>query len=235
MIDLTLSKYAFGFKVKSFISMLSWTGIIMSIFGGLISLFPIVIVLEFDCYTFFDKLPCGLIFGFGAISLAFEIIWFCLNLFLGKKNNEDDLVRVTEILRINCYAQGSLAIFYSVIILVLFDAIKHQLKLKKFIIYSVTIPIIIVSILMIIGVAMQNPLMLIVYIVICMTSVILLMLSILGFSIYLSFFTNSIISGIPFLSGLIAFFGIGLFSIYWMGYVVTLQTITKKMNQVRNY
>ena len=131
MRDLKLPKYAFGFKVKSFISMLSWTGIIMSIFGGLISLFPTVIVLEFDCYTFFDKLPCGFIFGFGAISLAFEIIWFCLNLFLGKKNNEDDLVRVTEILRINCYAQGSLAIFYSVVILVLFDAIKHQLKLKK--------------------------------------------------------------------------------------------------------
>ena len=56
----------------------------------------VVISQEFDC---FDIPPCGLIFGLEAVSLAFAIIWFCLNLFLRKRNNEDDLIRVTEILK----------------------------------------------------------------------------------------------------------------------------------------
>ena len=228
MRDLKLPKYAFGFKVKSFLSMLGWTGMILAIFGVLSALLSIVISQEFDC---FDILPCGLIFGLEAVSLAFAIIWFCLNLFLRKRNNKDDLIRVTEILKINCYAQESLPIVYSVIILVFFDAIKHLHNLD-FILYPVTILTIIVSILMIIGVAFKNPKLLIVYIVIAMTSVILFIFFILGFSIYLSWY---IISGIPFLLGLIAFFANGLFSVYWMGYVVTLMTIMKKMNQVRNY
>ena len=231
MRDFKLPKYAFGFKVKNFLSLLGWTGMILAVFGGLLSLLTIVISQEFVCYVTFDKSSCGVIFGLGALSLAFGIIWFCLNLFLRKRNNEDDLVRVTEILEINCYAQGFLAIFYSEIILVFFDAIKHLHNLD-FILYPVTISTIIISILMIIGVAFKNPKLLFVYIIIAMSSVILFFFFILGVSIYLSWY---IISGIPFLSGLIAFFAIGLFSIYWTGYVVTLQTITKKMNQVRNY
>ena len=228
--DLRLSKYAFGIKVKNFISMLGWTGMILSIIGGLSSLIPITIPIErFDCSSF-DKLPCGLIVGFGAFSLALTIIWFCFNFFLKKKNNQDDVVKVTEILKINCYIQGSLTIIYSVILVLFFDVIIHLRELDYILYPVISLPIIL-AILLIIGVATRKPKLLLAHISISVAVVIIFIVFILGYTIYISFFQYNI-TGLPFITGLLASFGIGLFSIYWIGYVVVLQAIMTKMNQV---
>ena len=227
--DLTLSKYGFGFKLKSFISVLGWTGMILSIIGGLSSLIPIIIPLQsWDCSSIehnFKQL-CGLMLGFGIACMAWAIIWFCLSFFLKKMNNQNDIGKVTRILKIICYVQGSLMLILSVIVIIGTNLIGFGMGID-YIIYPATSPAIILAILMIIGVAIRKPKLLIVYIIMSVVFVITFILFIIGYSIYLSFFTYNI-SGLPVILGLLSSIGIGLFFIYWLGFVVALQTIMKK-------
>ena len=69
---------------------------------------------------------------------------------------------------------------------------------------------------------MAKPKLLVIYILLSMVMVILYILIIVGYTIYLSTLE---VSALPFLLGLLSSLVVVLFSVYWHGFVVTLQTI----------
>ena len=212
----------FGFKLKSFISMLSWTGMILSIFGGLSSLIPIIYPLDrWNC----SKLPCGLPIGWGAFCLALAIIWFCLSFFLRKKNNQKDVTKVVKILKIICCFQGFLAILYSVLLVLAIILIGIGQELD-YILYPTTGVSFILAVLMIIGVVMRKPKLLTFHIILTVAFVVLFIISIIGLNIYKGLQAST---GLPVIYGLLASMVVALFSFYWLGFVMALQTIMKKM------
>ena len=95
-----------------------------------------------------------------------------------------------------------------------------------YILYPAISPSIILAILMILGVAMRKPKLLMAHIIMSIAYVLLFILFIVGFSIYLSVYTYN--TGVPIIVGLLASLSTGIFFIYWLGFVVALQTILKK-------
>ena len=232
MRDLKLSKYGLGFKLKSFTTMLSWTGMTVSVFGGLSSLIAIVYPLEkFYCSTH-DAHLCGFIIGIGVFWLTLAPVWFTLSFQLRKNNIQNDLIQVTKLLKIFCCIQGALAIISCtkiVIIIIILNLHWIVFTVLLILVSSTAISVF----LMIIGVVMAKPKLLAIFIFLSMVLVILYILFIIGYSVYLSIFISS---GLPFILGLISSVGITAFSVYWHGFVVTFHTIMKiqRIQESRN-
>ena len=244
MKHLKLSKYGFGFKLKKFLSIWSWTGMTLSIIGGVASFIIIIVSCTFRDYQFlhYHSFPYGLFFGAGVFPLAVAAVWFCLSFFLRKKNNENDLIKVTEILKIFCYIQGTLTITsYIIVVLVgglYFLLVSIALGFNFiYIFHPLNIPVIISTIMMIIGVALRKPTLLIIHVITSMVLMGVWILFILGFSIYLSAFANPYnqIFGLPVLLGLLSSIVLAISSVYWNGFIVALQSIMEvKIKQARN-
>ena len=238
MKHLKLSKYGFGFKLKKFLSIWSWTGMTLSIIGGVASFIIIIVCCTYAVSAF----PYGLFFGCGLYPLLVAVVWFCLSFFLRKKNNENDLIKVTEILKIFCYIQGTLTITsYIIVVLVgglYFLLVSIALGFNFiYIFHPLNIPVIISTIMMIIGVALRKPTLLIIHMITSMVLMAVWVLFILGFSIYLSAFANPYnqIFGLPVLLGLLSSIVLAISSVYWNGFIVALQSIMEvKIKQARN-
>jgi len=223
--DLKLSKYGFGFKMKSFISMSSWTGMISSLVGGLVSFISIIYALErIQCFTN-DILSCNFIIGIGVFWLTVTPIWFWLCFQLRRRNVENSLVKVTKLLKILCPIQGAVTIISCIIVVIIIIVLRLHWIVFTILLILVSTSTISVF-LMIIGVVMDKPKLLVIYILLSMVMKILYILFIVVYAIYLSTLD---LSALPFLLGLLTSLGVGLFSVYWLGFVVTLQTIMETL------
>ena len=223
MKDMKLSKYGFGLKLKSFTSMLGWTGMILSTVMGVASLIMLFypIDFQFKC-TSHHRLACGLMMGFAVFFLILAVLWFYLSFILRKNNKLNDLVKVTKILKVFCYIQGAITILLWVLIMTVIYILVDNVELIYYLPYILIIPSVMASILMIIGVARTKLRLVSIYITYSLVMVIIYVLIDIGFYVAQTVVRGS---GLLILFGLLESFGFVLFSVYWNGFIVTLHTI----------